>query len=138
MGDAIDKSNLLNIHKYLMVKNNIFGFFKKCLFDYQVFVDLYQLNVLSLNNERCETRTALIDLNPVELNYYQFMISLDKCNGSCSILTVYLAKFVSQNKIEDANLRVFNLITRKNESKTSIKHILVQIANASLMVANVT
>ena len=66
------------------------------------------------------------------------MISLDKCNGSCSILTVYLAKFVSQNKIEDANLRVFNLITRKNESKTSIKHILVQIANASLMVANVT
>ena len=138
MGDAIDKSNLLNIHKYLMVKNNIFGFLKKCLFDYQVFVDLYQLNVLSLNNEQCETRTALIDLNPVELNYYQFMISLDKCNGSCSILTVYLAKFVSQNKIEDANLRVFNLITRKNESKTSIKHILVQIANASLMVANVT
>ena len=138
MGDAIDKSNLLNIHKYLMVKNNIFGFLKKCLFDYQVFVDLYQLNVLSLNNEWCETRTALIDLNPVELNYYQFMISLDKCNGSCSILTVYLAKFVSQNKIEDANLRVFNLITRKNESKTSIKHILVQIANASLMVANVT
>ena len=24
---------------------------------------------------------TLIDLNPAELNYYPFMISLDKCNG---------------------------------------------------------
>ena len=25
----------------------------------------------------------LIDLSPVELKYYPFMITLDKCNGSC-------------------------------------------------------
>ena len=25
---------------------------------------------------------TLIDLNPAELNYYPFMISLDKCSGS--------------------------------------------------------
>ena len=29
-------------------------------------------------------RPALIDLNPIELNCYSFMISLDKCNGSCN------------------------------------------------------
>ena len=29
-------------------------------------------------------RPTLIDLNPVELNYYLFMISLDKCSGSCN------------------------------------------------------
>ena len=27
-------------------------------------------------------RPTLIDLNPVEFNYYPFMISLDKCDGS--------------------------------------------------------
>ena len=27
-------------------------------------------------------RLTLIDLNPAELNYYPFMISLDKCNGT--------------------------------------------------------
>ena len=26
----------------------------------------------------------VIDLNLVELDYYLFMISLDKCNGSCN------------------------------------------------------
>ena len=29
----------------------------------------------------------LIDLNPVQLKYYPFMISLDKCIGSCTVLT---------------------------------------------------
>ena len=27
-------------------------------------------------------KTYCIDLKPIELNYYPFMISLDKCNGS--------------------------------------------------------
>ena len=30
------------------------------------------------------TRLTLIDLNPVELNDYPFMFSLDKCNGICN------------------------------------------------------
>ena len=36
---------------------------------------------MSLNNEPCVIRPNLIDLNPVELNYYSFIISLDKCSG---------------------------------------------------------
>ena len=27
---------------------------------------------------------AVVELNPAELNYYLFMISLDKCHGSCN------------------------------------------------------
>ena len=42
-------------------------------------------NCVSLNNEPCMTRSTLIDLDPVELNHYQFMTSIDKkCNGSCN------------------------------------------------------
>ena len=41
---------------------------------------------MSLNSEQCKIRPTLIGLNPVELNYYLFMIALDKCNGSCSTL----------------------------------------------------
>ena len=36
---------------------------------------------VSLKNEPCAT---LNDLNPIELNYYPFLISLDKRNGSCN------------------------------------------------------
>ena len=41
---------------------------------------------VSLNDEPCMDSTTLIDINPVELKYYQFMISLDKCNGSFNVL----------------------------------------------------
>ena len=35
-----------------------------------------------LNNESCITEITPIDLNPIELNDYPFMISLYKCFGS--------------------------------------------------------
>ena len=31
-------------------------------------------------------RSTLIDVNPIELNDYPFMDSLDKCNGSCNVV----------------------------------------------------
>ena len=34
------------------------------------------------------TRSTNIDLNPVDLNYYPFTISLDKCNRSCDTITI--------------------------------------------------
>lgn len=40
---AIDKSNIVNIHKYLMIKNNIklcFGLLNKCLLYYLVLVNI--------------------------------------------------------------------------------------------------
>ena len=37
---------------------------------------------MSLNDKPCMIRPTLINLKPVELKYYPFMNSLDKCNGS--------------------------------------------------------
>ena len=42
---------------------------------------------LSLNAEPCMVRFTLIDLNPIELNYYPFIISSDKCKGICNVLS---------------------------------------------------
>ena len=41
---------------------------------------------MSLSNESCMARPTVIDLNPIELNYYPFMISLDKCNEICNAI----------------------------------------------------
>ena len=56
----------------------------------------------------CMTIHILFDLNLVELNYYPFMISLDKCNGSCNAvvnllqlidnLSTYLQKHVNKRR----------------------------------------
>ena len=55
-------------------------FFKKYLLEYYVSAT----KCMSLNNEQRKTRPFLSDLNSVELNYYPFMISLDKCDGNCN------------------------------------------------------
>ena len=41
---------------------------------------------LFLNDEPCMVRPTLIDVNLVELKYYPFMISLDKCTEICKDL----------------------------------------------------
>ena len=61
-----------------------------------------------------------MDLNHVEFKCYHFLISLDKCSGSCNILSpkIYLPK-----ETKDINVKTFNMITKKNEAKTITKHI---------------
>ena len=40
-----------------------------------------------LNDEPCMLRPTIIDLNPVELKYHPFIISLNKCTRSCNALS---------------------------------------------------
>ena len=44
-------------------------------------------------------RPTLIDLNPVQLKYYPFMISLDKCTGSCNVLSPKICLLKETNMI---------------------------------------
>ena len=88
-----------------------------------------QAKCLSLNNKLCKVRPTLIDLNPVELKYYPFMISLDKCNGSCNVLYPKIC-FPKETKHINVKynickkvLKVFNMIANKNKAKTMTKHI---------------
>ena len=47
-----------------------------------------------LNDEPCDVRPTLINMNSNELKYYLFMISLNKCTPSCNVLfpKVYVPK----------------------------------------------
>ena len=86
---------------------------------------------MPLNNKYCKTEPYLNDLNPAELKYYPFVITLDKCDGSCNVLTKISGRIFVPNKTEDVNLSVFNLITRKNESKTLTKYTSCSTFNSN-------
>ena len=79
--------------------------------------------MFSLNKEPCLIRPTIIDSNPIELNYYSFMISLDKCNGSCNVVGDLSTTMCVPSEIKDLNVKVFNVLTRINEAKTLIKYI---------------
>ena len=67
-------------------------------------------------------RPTLIDLNPVELNYYLFMVSLNICSGSYNSVDDLSTYICIPSKTKDTN--VFNIITNKDEAKAMVKHIL--------------
>ena len=48
-------------------------------------------------------RLTLIDLNPAQLKHYPFMITLDKCNGSCNVLS---PKTCVPKEAKDLNVKV--------------------------------
>ena len=56
---------------------------------------------LSSNDETCMVRPTLIYFNHVELNYYPFNISLDKCSGSYNVLST---KICHLNRTKDINV----------------------------------
>ena len=75
---------------------------------------------LFLNDEPCMVRPTLIDLNPVELKYYPFMISLNKCTESCNVLS---PKVCVLKETKDINVKAFNMIINKNGAKATTEHI---------------
>ena len=74
----------------------------------------------SLNHEPYIIRATLIDLNPVELKYYSFIISIDKCTGSFNALS---PKICVPKETKNINVKSFNMITNQNEAKRMTKHI---------------
>ena len=105
----------------------------------QVFIILLSFSIslatkcLFLNNKPCMVRPTRIDLNPVGLKYYPFMISLDKCTQSCNVLS---PKICVPKETKDINVKAFNMITNKNEAKQpqNIFHVIV---NANSVVQHV-
>ena len=77
---------------------------------------------VSLNNESCMIR-PIFHLNPNELNYYPFMISIDEWSRSCSSLDDLFTKICVRSKIKDINVKAFNISTNYNEAETMIKQI---------------
>ena len=73
---------------------------------------------VSVNNEPCRTRPTLIDLNHVKFNYYPFRTSLDKCNESRNAIDDSSTKICILSETKGVNVKVFNMITRINKTKT--------------------
>ena len=57
------------------------------------------------------------------MRYYPFMDNWDRCNRSCNTLDDPSGKICVPKTTEDVNVSVFNVIMRKNKSKTLTKYV---------------
>ena len=60
-------------------------------------------------------KPTLIDLNPVELNYYPSMISLDNYKGCCNAVDNFSTELYVPDETKDRDVKVFNMIRKMKE-----------------------
>ena len=77
---------------------------------------------VSLNNQLCQARSALIKINYKEPLYYPFSISAKKYGGSFNIIDDPHPRVCVPNKVKDMNEKVFNLMAWVNERKLLVQH----------------
>ena len=98
----------------------MFVFIKKIFYIESLFlsslVSTTPLNCISIKNQECKVRSELINVNSNNAIFYSFSIKINKCSGSCNNINNPHAKICVPDVIKDVNVKVFNLMSRTNET----------------------
>ena len=70
-----------------------------------------------MNNQECKIRPEIINLNTNEPLFYPYSIKINKCKGSCNTIKDQYAKIRVPDNIKNTNVKVFNLMSRTNETR---------------------
>ena len=74
------------------------------------------LSCISLKNQECKVRPKIADINSNNPIFYPFSIKINKCSGNCNNINNPYAKICVPDTVKDLNVRVFNLMSRNNET----------------------
>ena len=99
----------------------MFVFIKKIFYIGSLFlsslVSTTSLNCISMKNQECKVRPEIINVNSNEPVFYPFSIKTSKCSGSYNNINDPYAKICVPDIIKKLNVKVFNLISRTNETR---------------------
>ena len=101
----------------------MFGFIKKAflagltVLSYVNQLSTNQLSCISMNNQECKVRPEIINVNSDEPVFYPFSIKTSKCSGSCNNINDPYAKMCVPDVVKNLNVKVFNLMSRTNETR---------------------
>ena len=70
-----------------------------------------------MKNQECKVMPEIINVNSNEPVFYLFSFKTSKCSGSCNNINDPYAKICVPNVIKDLNVKVFNLMSRTNETR---------------------
>ena len=99
----------------------IFGFVKKVFFIgltiLSNFTNVIPLSCISMKNQECKVRPEIINVNSNEPVFYPFSIKTSKWSGSCNNINDSYAKTCILDTAKKLNVKVFNLMSRTNETR---------------------
>ena len=70
-----------------------------------------------MNNLECKARLQIVHVNRNHPVFFPFSIKTSKCNGSCNCINNPHAKLYVSDVVKNLNVKVFNLISRTNETR---------------------
>ena len=105
----------------------MFVFVKKVFYIGSLFlsslVSATSLSCISMKNQKYKVRPEIINVNSNEPVFYPFSIKASKCSGSCNNINDPYVKICVPDVVKDLNVKVFNLMSRTNETR----HISVNV-----------
>ena len=75
------------------------------------------LECISMTNQECKARPEIVNVNSDEPVFFPFSIKISKCSGSCNNINDPYAKLCITDVVKNINLKVFNLMSRANETR---------------------
>ena len=129
--DATDADDIVDMHTYLikkiawskwryldLLKSRFFvGLTILSSFTNTNSLNAIPLSCISINNQECKTRPQVVSVNGDEPVFFPFSIETSKCSGSCNNINYPCAKICIPDVVKNLNLKVFNLLSRTNESR---------------------
>ena len=95
------------------------------------------LSCISMNNQECKVRPETFNVNSDESAFYLFSIKTSKCRGNGNNVIDPYAKMCVPDVIKNRNVKVFNLMSRTNETRhvnVNLMQVLVIIKNMGMMI----
>ena len=95
------------------------------------------LSCISMNNQECKVRPEIFNVNSDEPAFYLFSIKTSKCRGNGNNVIDPYAKMCVPDVIKNRNVKVFNLMSRTNETRhvnVNLMQVLVIIKNMGMMI----
>ena len=82
-----------------------------------------RLKCISMHNQECKVRPEIVNVNSNKPVFYPFSIKTSKCSGSCNnINNAPYIKLCVPNVVRNINIKVFNLMSRTNETRHIKRH----------------
>ena len=81
------------------------------------FTSVNLLSCISMKNQECKLRPQIVKVSSDDLVFFRFSIKTSKYSGGCNNINDSYAKICVPDAIKNLNVKVFNLISRTNETR---------------------
>ena len=97
----------------------IFSFVKKVFFIRLTILSniTNALDCISMKNQECKVRPEIININSNNPIFYPFSIKINKCSGNRNNINDPYARICVPDTVKNLNVKVFNLMSRTNETR---------------------